>query len=92
MRTEPPEILQGLAGCGAFTPWQVTQALAEPPPEKSFPWQVWQDTRLPPEGPAASFARSPWTAGFAQPGTVPWWHPVVMQVGTPLPTLITEIS
>ena len=71
-RTEPPEARQGLTGCGAFAPWQVTQALAEPPPEKSFAWQIWQETKLPPRELGAALARNPWMLAPAQPGTV-WW-------------------
>jgi len=35
--------LQGVLGWGALTSWQVKQDTAEIPPEKSAPWQGWQD-------------------------------------------------
>jgi hypothetical protein len=93
VKTEPPELRQGLGGCGAFTLWQVEQALAEKPPEKSEAWQIWQEIRLPPVTTfAAILARTPWMVGSENPGLDWWWHPVVKQVGMPLPTLIMEIS
>ena len=73
----PGEERQGLAGWGAFTPWQLEQAIPEPPPEKSLPWQIRQEAN--PELPGAFFAAAPWVAARAQPGTVPWWHVAVKQ-------------
>jgi hypothetical protein len=40
----------------------------------------------------AILARTPWMVGSENPGVDWWWHPVVRQVGTPLPTLMMEIS
>ncbi|MGE5752067.1 MAG: hypothetical protein ACM319_00315 [Deltaproteobacteria bacterium] len=34
---EPAEARQGLAECGASTPWQVKHDTCEPPPEKPTP-------------------------------------------------------
>jgi hypothetical protein len=55
----------------------VKQDTSDPPPEKSRPWQIWQEAN--PELPGALFAERPccWAAGGAatQPETGPWWHP-----------------
>jgi hypothetical protein len=64
---------QGRAGCGAGTPWQSSQATCAPPPEKFFPWQIWQEAN--PELPGAFLAVAPCTAGVAQFATGVWWHP-----------------
>ena len=39
VKAEVPLSRQGFGGCGALTPWQVLQALAEAPPVKFAPWQ-----------------------------------------------------
>jgi hypothetical protein len=41
-----------------------------PPPEKLFPWQIWQEAN--PELPGAFLAVAPCTAAVAQFGTGPW--------------------
>jgi hypothetical protein len=49
---------QGRAGCGAFAPWQGRKHdFCDPPPEKSLPWQIWQERK--PELPGACFAETP---------------------------------
>jgi hypothetical protein len=67
----PPAVRHGLAGCGAFTPWQEAekQETPEPPPEKSLPWQIRHDAK--PEAPGAPFAEAPCTAACAHVGMVP---------------------
>jgi len=71
------EECHGFGGCGALTAWQVKQDDSAPPPEKSLPWQIWQETN--PELPGARFAAAPcsWAAGGAatHPATGPWWQP-----------------
>ena len=58
---------QGAAGCGALTPWQAKHGIPDPPPEKSVPWQIWQEAN--PELPGACFAvAAVATAGVAQSG------------------------
>jgi hypothetical protein len=42
---DPP--LQGAAGCGALTPWQVKQDVLAMPPAKSAPWHNWQEANPP---------------------------------------------
>jgi hypothetical protein len=69
---------QGLAECGAFAPWHPKHETCDPPPEKVFPWQSWQEAN--PELPGAFFALAPWpwAAGESatQPAeTGPWWQP-----------------
>lgn len=49
---------QGPAGCGAFTSWQVKHDTCNTPPEKSLPWQIWQEAK--PESAGAFFAATPW--------------------------------
>jgi hypothetical protein len=68
----------GFGGCGAFTPWQGKQDTCDPPPEKLYPWQIWQEAN--PELPGAFFAETPCccAAGGAATHPVttgPWWHP-----------------
>jgi hypothetical protein len=63
----------GAAGCGALAPWQGKHDTTDPPPEKSFPWQIWQEAN--PELPGAALAVAPCTAGVAQFATGLWWHP-----------------
>ncbi len=70
----PPEVRHGLAGCGALIPlpWQAAlfkQETSEPPPEKSFPWQIRQDAK--PEAPGARFAEAPCTAACSHARMVP---------------------
>jgi hypothetical protein len=66
-----PEVKRhGLAGCGAPTPWQVKQDTFEPPPEKSAPWQIWQEAN--PEFPGAFLAAAPWTPPVLQLWIGPW--------------------
>jgi hypothetical protein len=60
---DPDEAFQGLAGCGAFTPWQVKQDTPDPPPAKPLPWHIWQAAK--PELPGAFLAVAPWLAGKA---------------------------
>jgi hypothetical protein len=76
---DPDDACQGLAGCGALTPWQVEvkQETPDPPPAKLFPWQIWHAAK--PEFPGALLAVAPWLAGKEKPGTVPWWHADVKQ-------------
>jgi len=64
---------QGRAGCGALTTWQEEHGVCAPPPEKLFPWQIWQEAN--PELPGAFLAVAPCTAGVAQFATGSWWHP-----------------
>ena len=67
---------QGCAGCGALTPWQAEHGVCAPPPEKSFPWQIWQEAK--PELPGAFFAETPWFCRGrrgTQPATGTWWQP-----------------
>jgi hypothetical protein len=63
---------QGAFGCGAGG-WQVKQDTCAPPPEKLFPWQIWQEAN--PELPGAFLAVAPCCAGVAQFATGWWWHP-----------------
>jgi hypothetical protein len=42
----------------------------EPPPEKSLPWQIWQEAS--PELPGAFFATAPWTGAEFQLWIGPW--------------------
>jgi hypothetical protein len=46
-----------LGGCGALTLWQMKQETFAPPPEKSLPWQIRQESN--PELPGAFFADTP---------------------------------
>jgi len=78
-----PAPRQGAGACGhvAVAPWQAALLKHDtfaPPPEKLFPWQIWQEAK--PELPGAFFAETPWFwtpgGGATQPATGPWWHPV----------------
>ena len=64
---------QGRAGCGALTTWQEEHGVCAPPPEKSLPWQIWQEAN--PDVPGALLAVTPCTAGVGQFATGLWWHP-----------------
>jgi hypothetical protein len=67
----PPDEVSHRDGCGTITPptltsWQSEQAIPDPPPEKSFPWQIWQEAN--PELPGAFLAVAPCTAGSPHVG------------------------
>jgi hypothetical protein len=66
-----------LGACGAFAPWQGEHNTFAPPPEKSLPWQIWQEKKL--LSPGAFFAESPcgWGAGGVATHLEipPWWQP-----------------
>ena len=57
------EVIHGVGGWGAFTPWQVKQDVFTVPPAKSDPWQDWHV--LNPL--ACDFADAPCWSGLAQP-------------------------